>query len=185
MASIPPAALAALLATPDPPGLGSGPRPHVLAAATLEPRLDDLGRENGTGGRQQELLRALVLLWHDQWHVAHTIVQDLADADGAFIHGIIHRREPDYWNAKYWFRRVGSHPLHPVLGAVAVKLAGQAEQDDVGARCAPDAVWDPMAFVDFVQEVAGRPVRDPGHRLAIALQEAESRLLLEHLARLT
>lgn len=184
MPAISSAVLAALLATPDPPGLGSGPRPHVLAAATLEPRLDEFGRQHATGARQQELLRALVLLWHDQWHVAHTIVQELADADAAFIHGIIHRREPDYWNAKYWFRRVGTHPLHPVLGALAVKLAATAEREDVGTRCAPGGVWDPMAFVDFVQEVAALPVRDPGHQLAVTLQEAESRLLLEHLGRI-
>ena len=42
---------------------------------------------------------------------SHTISQDLPSAEGSFLHGIMHRREGDFSNAKYWFRRVGSHPV--------------------------------------------------------------------------
>jgi hypothetical protein len=44
-------------------------------------------------------------------HRSHEISQDLPSAEGSFWHGIMHRREGDYGNAKYWFRRVGQHPV--------------------------------------------------------------------------
>ncbi|MEO1528572.1 MAG: hypothetical protein AAFX06_24395 [Planctomycetota bacterium] len=59
--------------------------------------------------RQMEMLSGLWLVAGDI-HASHSISQDLPSAEGSFLHGIMHRREGDFGNAKYWFRRVGSHP---------------------------------------------------------------------------
>lgn len=77
-----------------------------------------------------------VWLLHDFLDESHTICQDIATPTGSFWHGIMHRREGDFSNAKYWFRRVGSHP---VLG----ELANQLES--------AGGVWDPFRFVDTCQ----------------------------------
>ena len=37
---------------------------------------------------------------------AHEIVQDGATPLASYLHGVVHRLEGDYWNAKYWFRQV-------------------------------------------------------------------------------
>ncbi len=37
---------------------------------------------------------------------AHEIVQDGATPLASYLHGVVHRLEGDYWNAKYWFRKV-------------------------------------------------------------------------------
>ena len=42
---------------------------------------------------------------------SHEISQSIETPDGSFWHGIMHRREGDFWNSKYWFRRVGPHPV--------------------------------------------------------------------------
>ncbi len=47
---------------------------------------------------------------------SHTISQDLDSAEGSFWHGIMHRREGDFGNAKYWFRKVGEHEVFAQLG---------------------------------------------------------------------
>jgi hypothetical protein len=51
------------------------------------------------------LLRAL---WHDargDWKEAHRIAQDIDDTDGALVHAYLHRKEGDFGNAAYWYRR--------------------------------------------------------------------------------
>jgi hypothetical protein len=54
-----------------------------------------------------DLLRALWHECHGDWDRAHTIVQDIHDADGAWIHAHVHRREGDQSNAAYWYRMAG------------------------------------------------------------------------------
>ena len=46
------------------------------------------------------------------WHEAHEIAQDLDTPEGSYWHALVHRAEPDEWNASYWLRRVGDN--HPV-----------------------------------------------------------------------
>lgn len=49
-------------------------------------------------------------LWHDakgDWDTAHQIAQDVDDADGAWVHAYLHRKEGDEGNAAYWYRRAG------------------------------------------------------------------------------
>jgi len=49
-------------------------------------------------------------LWYDlngDWDTAHGIVQRMSDTDAMWIHAYLHRKEPDEWNAKYWYRNAG------------------------------------------------------------------------------
>jgi hypothetical protein len=49
-------------------------------------------------------------LWHDlngDWDTAHSIVQQMSDLHANWIHAYLHRKEPDIWNAKYWYNRCG------------------------------------------------------------------------------
>ncbi|MCO8123054.1 hypothetical protein NHH03_15005 [Stieleria sp. TO1_6] len=97
----------AIQSAPLPP-LGEGSR-H----APLVPLLTGGIGDHLTGvaaGRQMECLSGFWLVAGDI-HQSHSISQDLGSAEGSFLHGIMHRREGDFGNAKYWFRRVGGHPV--------------------------------------------------------------------------
>jgi len=51
---------------------------------------------------------ALAALWHDargDWGAAHRLAQDVDDAEGAWVHAYLHRKEGDAENAAYWYRR--------------------------------------------------------------------------------
>lgn len=104
-------------------------------------------------------VRSALHLWNDSLSRCHALAQDIEDATGGYLHGVMHRREPDYPNAKYWFRRVGRHPLFPDVHREAIKWTGHFMASE----------WDPFRMVDLCEEAAGDPV------LEKALREAQAR----------
>jgi hypothetical protein len=54
---------------------------------------------------------ALMWLRIGRFEPAHSIVQDASRGLPAYIHGMLHRLEGDYWNANYWFRQTRDQEL--------------------------------------------------------------------------
>ena len=56
-------------------------------------------------------LRAGLWLYVDDIDRSHKICQDISNTVGAFWHGVVHRREGDFGNSKYWFHQAGRLPF--------------------------------------------------------------------------
>jgi hypothetical protein len=69
--------------------------------------LEELRRITDPGGLPSKHLRALWYDLHGDWDTAHSIVQAMMDINAMWIHAYLHRKEPDEWNARYWYRRSG------------------------------------------------------------------------------
>jgi hypothetical protein len=175
------AALLPLLATPEPPALDASRRAGTWPVAELEARLAAPLQAAALPAARAELIRALILLWHDHLDAAHTLAQGVENSDGSFVHAVMHRREPDAWNSKYWWRRVGVHPAFAELARRATALLGTASQPQLHRTLMPDGRWDPAAFVDACDAALNRPADAPEVRWLRELQRLETEVLLAYL----
>jgi hypothetical protein len=77
-------------------------------------------------------------LYWDFLDESHSISQELHTPEGSAWHAIMHRREPDASNSKYWWKRVGPHPFIAEMKNMA------------------NLYFSPSAFVDFCESVRGK-----------------------------
>jgi hypothetical protein len=170
-----------LLATSELPHLGPGPRTGVRSQGELEDSLEKLLSGSTLAPDRRALVRSLVLLWHDHLDAAHAIAQSIENRDGGFVHAIMHRRELDYGNAKYWFHRVPGHPAFP---KIAARVALWLEEKGEGRRrqeLVPKGQWDPFAFVDACEAESWKKGSVSDEESLREIQRIEIVSLLEHL----
>jgi len=113
---------------------------------------------------------------------AHTLCQDVPGPLGSAWHAIVHRREPDFWNANYWWRRASalswSLPDGPLTTALHT-LCTNAPDPRARAWAAKFSTptYDPTQLVALVEHHH----RDPQLTLTIAELQRTEWLSLMHL----
>jgi len=129
--------------------------------------------------RQDEAtgLLAGLYLWHDLLAESHTISQSLPSPTGSFWHAIMHRREGDFSNSKYWYARCENHPAFPFIAMRVNQEIGSLPADKQIVRLT-HGTWNPSAFVDLVASFQQQP-QHPTHQLAVAIQRIEWRALFD------
>jgi hypothetical protein len=119
-------------------------------------------------------LEAGLRLIHDDLDGSHRAAQSIegaGDHTGDYWHALLHRREPDYGNAKYWFRHVGRHP---VFARLSDELTRHPPTSSVGLPF-PPSPWDPGRMVDACERVTERD-----RAILEECQYRECLLLLDH-----
>src|SRR5258706_3132231 len=132
--------------------------PHGKTSKTLLNVHSVESEENDNGRKYQQLQDAAISL--------------------SFWHAIMHRREGDFSNAKYWYARCTSHPVLQTMAPFVNDILHPLPADKSFLRLTHGG-WNPNAFVDLSEQLHTRPT-DPRHSVAVALQKLESRLFFDH-----
>ena len=86
---------------------------------------------------------------------SHDISQTIKSKEGSLWHAMMHRLEGDFWNSKYWYRKVGPHPVFEQI------CLWSQELDSLPNSISDSETWNPEAFVDLCESVAtGNSVSD-------------------------
>jgi hypothetical protein len=117
----------------------------------------------------ERAVKSALHLWNDSLLAAHELAQEIHTPTGSYLHGVMHRREPDYGNSKYWFHKVRAHPLFPAVGRAAADLLPEL--------LGKSRDWDPFRMVDACERAASDPALEASLR---AVQAAELALLAGH-----
>lgn len=154
----------------------------------LQTHLATLARRETPDLSDQAALQAGVWQCQGELDLSHRLAQE-HEGQGTnqlcdYWHAIMHRREPDYGNSKYWFRQLGRHPVFALLSERAAELLMRAAAHERvwERRLLRAGTWDPFGMVDLAEAAAEDPTLDP---LARRLQSLEMCVLWEALLRQT
>jgi hypothetical protein len=172
-------AIADLLVGDRLPALGPG-KPNEAA----RPKIQAIALNRTLGSRQivdhvaAQCCVSALWLAHDFLDESHALSQEIETVDGSYWHGIMHRRELDYGNAKYWFRRVPDHPIFAPLAAAARDLAVQSPLDKTAEFLAQQPSCNAPLFVYMFSAIAAG--RSTAESLARPVARAEWQLLFDY-----
>lgn len=144
-------------------------------------------RKSG-GLRYAQAVKSGLHLWNDSLDRSHDLSQEIDNETGGYWHGLMHRMEKDYGNAKYWFRLVGVHPIFETLsGQVSRWISDNEPLMGSGAnkvkttllQAAEQPKWNPYLFVDAVQQQTAGYGTELTEAALLHIQRIEMMLLLQ------
>jgi hypothetical protein len=152
------------------------------------------------------LVQAALYLYFDCFEEAHNIANDHeGSVEGNWIHAIVHRREPDAGNSKYWYARVhipaktsqdiarevlvfgegfrrGGPPRPPGTLGLAQGPAPTPNHDPEVekwfSKMGKSGKWEPEVFVDLCDQFRKKDPSTGAYRVLAKIQEIEWRGLL-------
>jgi len=104
----------------------TGGKAKQLADRLSQLSIDDLFPGGVSDEDMAQCSLSAIWLLHNFLDRSHDISQEIHTREGSFWHAIMHRLEGDFWNSKYWYRKVGKHSVYNVI----------------------DDGWNPEDFVD-------------------------------------
>lgn len=159
-----------------------------IRAIDPERLTDETHRKSG-GLHYARAVKSGLHLWNDSLDRSHDLSQEIDNETGSYWHGLMHRMEKDYSNAKYWFRLVGVHPIFETLsGEVSRWIADNESLSVPGAgkvrttllECAEQPHWNPYLFIDAVQQQMAGYGTELTEAALLHIQRAEIILLLQY-----
>ena len=89
------------------------------------------------------LVRAGLFYYHNALDDSHKQAARDEGDPAAYWHGMVHRREGDFENARYWMRRAGEQPVFQEMHSRA---------SDAAPHMGRQGHWDPFLFINLCEQ---------------------------------
>ncbi len=111
------------------------------------------------GDEYKLAVKAGLHLWNDSQELSHNLSQKLNNDTGSYWHALMHRREGDFSNSKYWYRQVDEHATFDELHATTLVLLRSENSIDRRGKMAfhldrfesSKNGWNPYHMVEAVE----------------------------------
>jgi len=130
-------------------------------------------------GEFASCVESALYLYFSDLDRSHTISQNISSTTGSFLHGIMHRQEPDFSNAKYWFRKVAGHPVFGALRDAALATLSEGGAAGLRGSIEGHVEWDALWMVDQCEAAhrgGGRALEDQ----LLRIQRAEWQAVFDY-----
>ncbi len=94
-------------------------------------------------GAPLALVRAGLFYYHNALEDSHKGSARTEGDMAAYWHGMVHRREGDFENARYWMRRAGEQPVFQEM---------QGRASDGSPHMSRQSNWDPFLFINLCEQ---------------------------------
>ena len=124
------------------------------------------------------LAQGALYLYLDCFEEAHNVANEREGTwEGNWLHAMLHRREPDAVNSKYWYARVKApEGAYRSIGWAVLEVLGQKPPkgfEDLARKVHKSCLWEPDPFVDLCDKVRVEDPASAPYRLLVRLQETE------------
>lgn len=137
------------------PSLDAKPRGDRLEASFIDEELHRLWKSRALPVWSEKQVKCLLYLWHDYLEVSHQIAQDERSIEFNYFHAMIHRREGDFFNSRFWFRQLDDRHIVLIDLAKEVRrfLTERKELQLLKVLVKEDG-WVPLEFLEEVMKAS-------------------------------
>ncbi len=156
------------------PGLDSKARADRLGSEVIDIELHKLWKARVLPEWSEKQTKCLLLLWHDYMELSHHIADDERTTDFIYFHAIIHRREKDVFNSRFWFRQLDMR--HIVISDIAKEVRTYlTEKGEIQLleSFVKDDGWIPLEFLEEINKALKMDSSDPFVKLLVDIQTIE------------
>jgi hypothetical protein len=167
--------------------------PSKVGDYALDERIKALNLSPLTSGADEQLtyewaVHAGLHLLNESLDQSHHIAQEITTPTGSFWHGLMHRMEGDFSNAKYWFADVRHHPISTQLVTCLRNYLSEQDMSDLDNETlrsklevlVSSPVWNPAVFVDAVELQLMHVQHPKAEEWLRHIQHFEMKLLLNY-----
>jgi len=156
------------------PSLDSKPRDDRLDVKVIDDELQRLWKTGKLPLWSEKQVKCFFLLWYDYLEPAHQLAQDERTPEFNYFHAIVHRREGDFFNSRFWLRQIDNRHIAMIDIAKEVRtFLNEKGELQLLDEIVKDDGWLSLEFLEEVMKASKLERTSPQVKLLTQIQTIE------------